>query len=165
MLNSTFTDISKWLNFEEPVLLFDISDKDLPVSFSHRRRFLRVMWILISSTSSSRLLAMWVEQHETEHVNSSEPGLQIKTHKMLFFPKQDSEVSVFELVKILNNVVSHREYIELLHILTRSLFIFHRLKSWSQPCFVTFSQGLISGQMASALRRVALLSACWMYPL
>lgn len=34
------------------------------------------------------------------------------------------EVSVFELVKILNNVVSHREYMELLNILMCSTLIF-----------------------------------------
>uniref|UniRef100_A0A4W6BUM8 Calpain 8 n=1 Tax=Lates calcarifer TaxID=8187 RepID=A0A4W6BUM8_LATCA len=42
------------------------------------------------------------------------PDLQIKIHVIIcfFFFKQDMEVSVFELVQILDNVVSHRKYFE-----------------------------------------------------
>lgn len=73
------------------------------------------------------------------------------------------EVSVFELVEILNNVVSHREYIKLLYILMCSIFI--DLRVGASYVLFFFMQDLTSKQMASALRQDALLSVCWMYPL
>lgn len=49
----------------------------------------------------------------------------LKKQAVCAFFKQDMEVSVFELITILNNVVSHREYIELILILTFGFFYFH----------------------------------------
>lgn len=53
------------------------------------------------------------------------------------FSEQDMEVSVFELIEILNKVVSKRRYIEKFDLFINSLFIFIYFRVRANKHFVT----------------------------
>lgn len=72
--------------------------------------------------------------------------------------KQSTEVSAFELVKLLNKLVSLRKYSR------RLKASFQWLKSWNEENAVICLQVLTLKLVDSASRPVALWSVCWMYP-